>query len=218
MIWVQPSRFGAPGGGGGPTLVAGLHEGLGGGGGTTSDLDTTGANLIVITINTYSVPSSGPSDSKSNTWTELTMASDGGFHRVRVYYCYNPTVGSGHNFSTSLGYSGMGVMAFSGIASSPFDQESGASASSTTTVQPGSITPSQANTVQIFAWEHDNQVVTPSVNSGFTINGSVTPSGGNYTGGGSAYRIATSASAVNPTLTLSGTSNVLVCHLSVFKY
>jgi hypothetical protein len=88
-------------------------------GATTSGIDTTGATLLVLGVSDFT---GGPgvtiSDSKGNTWTALTAFSNSaGAMRVRIYYAWNPSVGTGHTF-TSAGtgvYTAIAASAFSGI-------------------------------------------------------------------------------------------------------
>jgi hypothetical protein len=82
---------------------------------TTSSIDTTGATLLVVTIHHYAPNAPSLSDNKSNTWS-LAHNQGAGNERTRIYYCFNPTVGSGHTFSNTgtLNYASMSVLAFSG--------------------------------------------------------------------------------------------------------
>jgi hypothetical protein len=90
--------------------------------GTTSAIDTTGATLLVAWDG--SATPSAPTDSKSNSWTGLGVSVGasgfGGF--AQAFYVANPTVGSGHTFTSTSSFSGLSIAAFSGVTtSSPFD-------------------------------------------------------------------------------------------------
>lgn len=126
---------------------------------TTSGIDTTGANLIVLCLGGYFTGSAiaTPTDSKGNTWTPLTARTPGGGSMIRFWYCYNPTVGTGHTFSTSQAgtYPTLAAEAWSGAASSPFDQENGSTGNGITKTT-GSITPTQDNELLIFAASNNN--------------------------------------------------------------
>jgi hypothetical protein len=198
------TRAGLPGpssgGGGGWSLIA--HTGIDGAGSgvTTSAIDTTSANLLVAVCNWYA--SSGSiSDSKGNIWT-LGFATSGADTQVSIYYVYNPTVGSGHTFTWSAANGPITVMAWSGSASSPADQSSGQNTAGATTVQPGSITPSQNNELVIAGVDANNNI--SSIDSGYTITDNESYTSGVSLGGAAAYLIQTTASATNPTWTLSG--------------
>ena len=108
--------------------------------GTTSGINTTGANLIVVTV-AYDTQS-GVSDSNGNTWTALTAQSGSQDGNARMYYCFNPTVGAGHTFTSAQGYGAICVSAWSGAATSPQDQQNGQynGPSPTSTIEPDRIT------------------------------------------------------------------------------
>lgn len=185
---------------------------------TTGSIDTTGANLIVGVVS--QVGTSGTySDSKGNTWTPLTQrVVSGSGAASQLHYVASPTVGSGHTFShsgTSV-YPTVAVTAWSGAAASPFDQETGNSATSGSTIAPGSLTPSQDNCVVITGFQVD-AVSYSSINGGFTASDTVTYSAGNHEAGGMAYLIQTSAAAANPTWTFTGSSSYLSSPMASFK-
>lgn len=172
---------------------------------TTDAIDTTGADLIVIEVGWYTAGTTPAlSDSKGNTWTGLTARTQGTF-RVRMFYCVSPTVGSGHTF-TAAGtdsYPEIGVLAVSGVnAADAFDQESaGGGASAATSVQPGSVTPDEANCLVVTGLVSEGSSIT--INGGYTAI-SVNNTGGANMGGGIAYLIQSSAAATNPTWSWTG--------------
>lgn len=182
--------------------IASLVEGLGSGGGTSSALNTSGADIIFVGVSSYQANAQPTlTDSKSNTWTALTASEYSGLVRTRIYYCVGPTVGSGHTFALSgaASYSGVGVAAFSGgKQTSPFDVEAGANNASTSH-QSGSVTPSEDNEIVIASVSTEISSGSWSPNGGFTLVGAVNFSGGAYWGLGLAYLIQTSAAAANPT-------------------
>lgn len=165
---------------------------------TTGAIDTTGANILIAVATSNSVVT----DSKSNTWTKLTVRNDTGGHgnECAIYYAKNPTVGSGHTFTATGGFPSIAVASFSGAdTTSPFDQENGTgSAGSVTSIQTGSVTPTQNNELLIAGLTFDVSN-TPSINSSFTITNTTDYSGGNHYGVSMAYKIQTSLSAENPT-------------------
>ncbi len=169
-------------------------------------IDTSGATLLVVTISDYTAASVSavPSDSKMNTWTSLTTHAGASNAKNTISYAANPTVGSGHIFTAtgSVAYPSICVAAFSGTATvSPFDLESGAGTSGGgTTLQPGSITPSQNNEVVIgsLGWSASGTV---SVNGGFTITDQTDYMPGAAFGAALAYLVQTTATGSNPTWT-----------------
>lgn len=210
------------GGGGSPALIA--HTAAGGTPDdvTSSAINTTGANLLVVACAHYFVNQPTITDSKGNTYTALSDYGSTGDQGIRLFYSFGGTVGSGHTFTASgtTIYPAVAVLAFSNIASSPFDAESGAF-SAPPNVAPGSITPSQANTV-IVTGLGINGLGSGSditVNSGFTITDTVPLNAANSFGVSAAYKILTAATATNP---LWGNSNIaasgMAASQAVFKY
>lgn len=168
---------------------------------TTSAIDTTGANLIIISVSQYAGSAIGSlSDNKSNTWTGLTAqagnATGGNQNQYcRLFYCYAPTVGAGHTFKwTGTNVFGtICVAAFSGSASSPFDQQNGAFGN-----VPGSVTPSVDSELVVSAVSFGSPA-TELVDSSLTITDKINYVSGGAEGGALAYIIQTTAGAVNPT-------------------
>ena len=177
------------------------------GGFTTGSIDTTGATLLVANLTYYNVAATGQlTDSKGNTWVPFAVE----FHSdtaVRLFYCSNPTVGTGHTFSVNNSqYGSLQVAAFSGVTQlAPLDvtaQSNGSSSSATG----GSLTPTNANSLMIsgLGWRNSGPSLT-GVDSGYTITDTVNPGG--VICGSLAYLIQTTATAENPTWTLSGGAN-----------
>lgn len=171
---------------------------------TSGAINTTGCDFLVVAVIDYAVsPAAVLTDSKGNTWLGLTAYTAGGaVGRVKLYYAVNPTVGSGHTFTltgTTIAATVI-VQGFSGVAlTSPFDtgKDSGSSATATS-IQPGSLTPSENNTLVVTGMAYQDTTVL-TVNSGFTITDQITYTGGDHFGGGLAHLIQTIAAAVNPT-------------------
>ncbi len=188
------------------TLIANTAKASAAGADTTTNaIDTTGANLIVINVawlngggRTMSF-----SDSKSNTWTAMPIQQQGGGLAQDSFYCYAPTVGSGHTFTASKGgsniFSSVYVQAWSGAGTSPFDQSNGAILTAVTTAEAGSITPTQSNEL-IVAYLEENEATAfaVSIGSSYTISDQITAVGGGTIGGAFAYLLQGSAAATNP--------------------
>lgn len=168
---------------------------------TSSSIDTTGSNLIVVHVADYGGTGLGTlSDSKSNTWTPLTGFSQGGGSTSQIYYCYNPTTDAAQTFtySGSAIYPSIQVMAFSNSASSPFDVENGNGQNFGSTLTTGSVSPSQDNELIVAGCSAlSGSPVISSIDSGFNylLQSTVTA---NSSAGGFAYLIQTTAGAVNP--------------------
>jgi hypothetical protein len=189
----------------GSSPVVSHSEGFGAGtGGTTSGIDTTGADTIFVEVAHQSALT--PSDSKSNTWT-LIRNHDNGFGVQNSLYRLgsgNASVGSGHTFTLTVvsGPCSVAITAFAGGATSSIDdQENSAGGIFDVTIQPGSITPSGANTLLITGctFSEDNNEPS-SIDGGFTIAASSGTVAGQF-GTGIAYLVQGSAAAANPTWT-----------------
>lgn len=180
--------------------MAAFVAGVNAGGDTTTvtsgAIDTTGANLIVVHVVSYSAGSATLSDSKGNTWTKLTDRLAGGGIRGTLFYVFNPTVGSGHTFTGGNSYPVVSVAAFSGADAAPFDVENGATGSGAT-LQPGSVTPSTANNIVVCGVSDGSTTGTPAIDSGFTEPNA--EADGAAFSGTIGYLIQTAATAQNPT-------------------
>lgn len=169
--------------------------------GTTSSIDTTGADLLVAVV-AGNVDPLTVSDNKSNTWTGLTQQTQSGSLLGRLFYVRGGTVGTGHTFDAGASFRTVGVLAFSGSATSPFDQQNGATGSSA--LSTGSITPTEDNELVIAGWALGNDANTFSVSGSFTVQVANTAVSGVTYGAALAYLIQTTAAAANPALTWSG--------------
>ena len=86
---------------------------------TTGSIETTAATLLVVWLAMDNGGTVSLSDSKSNSWTALTSSVNGSTKSI-LYYCSNPTVGTGHTFTNAgnQNYSTIYVGAFSGVQTS----------------------------------------------------------------------------------------------------
>jgi hypothetical protein len=202
---------------------------LGTTGGTTSSIDTSGANFIVVTTHYYGVTEAlnGPmslTENKSNgAPTALTQYAVSAGGAVRIYYWTNPTVGTGHTFTLdttapagSNSYSDVCVQGYSGMAtSSVFDSgtDSGANGGGTTCAN-GSITPSSGAKVVISGMVFNTAGAAASIDASMNIDGQGQPGGGTNFGYGIASLIQSTGATVNSTWTTPGTSG---CAIAAFK-
>jgi hypothetical protein len=168
---------------------------------TTSAIDTTGASLIVCAVGSTHGVSANVSDSKSNTWSSLTLRQPSSGVRHRLWYVASPVVGTGHTFTvtTSGGAPAICVTAWSGAHTSPFDVENGATTNSGTSLATGSITPSENDELVIAGISNDTAASARTIGSGFTITDDITYVAGQHKPSTQAYLIQTTAAAVNPT-------------------
>lgn len=181
-------------------------------GGTTGSITTTGADLIVIGINYQNLAVANISDSKGNTWTAVRTEQVSAFPSVvaacTLYYCSNPTVGTGHTFTTTCRFVNVFVLAVSGArtATTPLDQQNGA-ATGAASVATGSITTSVSNCLVFTVFGAFNPGAAPTITSGGT--GFTTPTGWSVPtataeAGAAAYKIETTTATENVTWNSTG--------------
>ena len=189
---------------------------------TSGAIDSTGANLLVSGLGS-SWNTKPFFDSKSNTWSQVRSELENfDFDRQASIAWSTPTsVGSGHTGShgqaLSSNYQAIVFAAFSGAAaSSPEDQTADDYISSTESIQAGSITPTEANEL-IIAVLCSRSDVEVSIDSGFTIIAQIPASESpQYRAVAMAYKIQTSAEAVNPTWSWTG-AHAAVAIIHSFK-
>ena len=185
---------------------------------TTSGIDTTGANLIVVSATSF--PIGTLTDSKSNSWTKLTTYSNGTVSvATAIFYCYAPTVGSGHTFTftQASGAPSISVIAFSGAVASPADKDNGnTSFNSTTSVSTGSITPAENNELIVSGLGGGATSGTWTANESMTNVGYLPTVSGQGYGTAIAYKMQTTAAAINPTWS-SGVSGSGAVAIASFK-
>lgn len=194
-----------------------------GGAGTTSAIDTTGSTLLVlaagyIVSSTNTAPLPTVSDSKSNIWQVVNMSAPGaGAGQLALFAAINPTVGSGHTFSCTVGFSSVAVAAFSGThATFPTGSSRGASSTTNTSLATGSLTPPINNTLLIAALAY-RDTTTVSISGGFTIAEQQPFASGSANGVVLAYLIQTSAAAANPSFSWTNSSSADGAVLAVFQ-
>ncbi len=174
---------------------------------TTNSVDTTGATLLVASIQWYPGITTDTvlTDSKSNTWNALTKKSVGGISKI-MYWSIPTSVGASHTFTSAASeiYSSLEVTAWSGThATTPFDQQNGSTFQNDATVQPGSVTPTEDNELVVCSVGITGNVTTQTalaIDGGFTIQEEINRVSNNMAGA-QAYLIQTSAAAANPTWT-----------------
>ena len=201
-------------------VVASLWEQPGTNGGTTASIDTTGCTGIFIHAAYGPYTTATMSDSKSNTYSSAILIADDNGNRSNIFYCANPTVGTGHTFTISgtAIYATLKVLACSGTNTSQTPQTSSVKGSGVT-IQPGSITPSENDMLVVTGLSSDVTFGTISPDSPFSSNyNAINDNGSTHKSNGSAREIQTTATARNPTWTYSSTSGYYkCCTMATFK-
>jgi hypothetical protein len=197
---------------------------------TSASTNMSGANLLVACITGYyadpcATPGSGGStitDSQGNTWTQVgtsrTVGSTG--HCIRysnTASCSSPPcVSATHTFTISGGHPTIQVFGFSGAASSPVDTGIAASTTaSSTSIQAGSVTPSVGGDVLLACVTGGGPLPSPSINSSFSTPLTGLSDNGSVRGAGS-YYVQSTAGAINPTWSWSGSYSV-AAGIAAFK-
>lgn len=168
---------------------------------TTPAVNTTGADLLVIGLACDPTYATTPTDSKGNTWTKAATDYTNTVE-VQLWYSVPTTVGTSHTFTAPGAVVGsIFVQAFSGAKqTSPLDQQTGNTAVSTT-IQAGSITPSNDNSLLVGLMGISAAGAPMSIDGGFTETNEQDFVGGTNYGGAMSYLIQTTATAANPTFT-----------------
>lgn len=175
---------------------------------TTAGVDTTGADFLVVAVACQDIWGGTPTDSKSNTWNELTSYTQTNV-RVRLFWSVPTSVGTSHTFTAPADAGPdqvagvLYMLAFSGgKQTTPNDQQNGANAFDTS-LACGSITPSDDDQLIISVYGVNGTGAMPvSVDNGMTEVYETAFVAGAY-GGAIAYKIQTTAAAINPTWTRS---------------
>lgn len=221
----QATRIPGPGGvGGAPVSVPIVHiisatpAGDVAASVTTAAIDDTGANVDYVFCVTQTPGTCTVTDSKGNTYSAGTISA--GTTITAQWFCSMGTVGSGHTF-TGTRSAGIFVtvfqMAFSGVNSCTIDQHNEAQVPSGTTINTGSVTPTQISELLIAATGgYNSGFDTYAVDSGFTLDTKVVS--GAILGGVTAYQIQTTIVARNPQFTVSdGANNGNSASIETFK-
>ena len=195
------------GGGGGWTLLASTIKANADGNSVTTDaIDTTGATLIVIV---EASNNSHPTPTESTGANTVNLAVTGGSTPQCSIYYINPGTHTSatHKFTASAvnAFPVLAVFAYSGgIGTLDKTANSGPDGSGST-IQPGSITPSQ-NGCLIVSGMRFSTGTSATVNSGFSTPLSATAFS---VGGSGAYLIQGTAAAINPTWTQTSSGNCM---------
>lgn len=196
---------------------------------TTSAIDTTGANLLIIyaaqyTNNTGSV---APTDSRGNTWHGLNDQYDGNSVQAQISYAYDHggaplSVGTANTFTLHNDF-GLYKAAICAIALSgsfngdPYDGQQSSATNLVSTIQAGSITPGESNAIVISGVYSTYQDVALSVDGGFTLVDQARLDGSTRWGIGIAYLAEGAATAANPTWTTNTYEGGNISGMASFK-
>ena len=171
--------------------------------GTSSEIDTTGATLLIAVYTQTGAVVPSISDSLGNQWHVFTLEDGASTALLRIAFAQNVIVGAGHTFTNTGGFSSLCVAAFSGVSGAAFLDVS--NDGTTDTIQAGSITP-PVNDSLVIAGLSYRQTSAVSIDSGFTIAEQRPFITSVAVGSALAYLIQTTATAVNPQWSWTGNS------------
>lgn len=206
--------------------LSGAHLQFGGTGTATSgtSINTTGASLIVVHIGAtaFTLGTITITDSRGNTYATLTSQSSTGGVKAfsQIVYISAPLTSATHTFTATVGGSpfvlnySIEVQAYTGslTSGSPFDVQNGTT-NTVATIQPGSVTPTQAGSLVVSGYGGTTAAPAASIDSSFTITDSL--SGGPKSA--LAYIVQGAAAAVNPTWSSNNGSGDEAAVIAVFK-
>lgn len=195
------------------------------GGGTSPAIDTTGADFIFVGLacahSQMNAVWGSFSDSKSNIYVTGSPQQVDGSNNADVsgIWVINPTVGSGHTFTFGGGnqLQSMCVAAYKRANSGHDVNSAGGNSAGAFTVQPGSVTPNQNNSLIISVATIVQVGPTLSINQGFTIRENQPLVSGQTYGCMLNDLFQATAAAVNPTITSNMNGNGMGAITFVFK-
>ncbi len=163
-----------------------------------------------------------PTDSKSNTWVRAAFTVSSNVTSYIYYACASTgafATDVAHTFSDNPAagnYPSVYVQAWSGSHSSPLDQAiCSALSTAVTSVQAGSITPTQDGELIFALFGLDGVISSAAIDSGFTETDFNASNAGAF-GGSNAYLIQGTAAAVNPTWTWASATHAQATIASFF--
>ena len=137
---------------------------------TSTAIDTTGADFIIVGVNGSLDGTTDITDSESNTWVYLGQVSSA----LKCWLVFDPTTSASHTFTYSENGSGPQIVvgAYSGSDGGPYDVQSSNGVFSST-ISPGSLTPAEDNSLLVTIAGNFNGTFS-SIDSSFTIQEAAT--------------------------------------------
>lgn len=192
-----------------------------GGTATTAAMNCAGANFLVAAVANYNSDSSATTvtDSSGNTWTALTnyFSTDSALANLAFWYKANATVSGSQTASVTGSYAAITAACFRVVkTSSPLDQETGSNdVDATMPMSTGSIT-TTANGDLLMAAVASNNIGSVSIDNSFTVLDTTVFLLPGY-GLTMAYKIQSTAAAINPAFTLGTATGNGATAISSFK-
>lgn len=179
-------------------------------GGTSAAIDTTGADLIIFAAVQDFAAAFTVSDNQGNTYTDTAMgiSTGNGDAKTALFVCFSPTTSATHTFTIGGGtfHQAANILAVrSGLSLDVTATSTNNTAS--TTIAPGSVTPSSSPAMVIsIVGASGAPGGSFSIDSGMTISDQ--NGGANHYFVALAYKFQSSAAAISPTWTASGSCSM----------
>lgn len=175
---------------------------------TTAAINTTGATALVACAT--GLPGYSLTDSASNTWTTAITKTNN--HITTLYYVTTPNTSASHTFTITQTAKSATLQVIAASGTGPLDgaavgNDTGGN-SGLTSVQPGSITPAQANDGFYTCFGVDT-AGSYTINGIFTVTDQSNFNGGCCFGGAMAWATEGNTTAQNPTWSESGSGTRL---------
>ena len=188
---------------------------------TSSSINTSGANLIIINVGFYKGINNplAPTDSNSNTWLTPGPVTVAGDFVNEIFLVTNPIVGSGHTFTfgDNSTFPSFEVEAWSFVDGTNTDANSNNGGGvAATTLSTGSITPPDNGSLVIAGCMVVDTVGTipTAIDSSFTLGDTEAIVAGQCQGSGIAYYVQPTSAAVNPTFTFNNSTRAAATIIS----
>jgi hypothetical protein len=187
---------------------------------TTSPIDTTGADLIVVHVGCQNAVAS-ITDNAGNSYTTAVSYQNPNTSRSTILYAWDVDTHTSHTFQVTVAgnYPTIQVSAYSGslTTSDPLDQVSGYATTIQQAMQPGAIVPAVANSLFVTGVDAGGNSVPYVIDSGFTILDQAYPDlSGSVTA--HAYLVSPDTSSINPTWTMTPQLYYVdACSMACFK-
>lgn len=197
---------------------------------TVTGMDITGASLLIVAVHYLFSGTAGnftvsSTSNPSGNWHSLTAygaSASNGF--TQIFYCYGPATSSSEIFTitqtANSDYWSMNCAAFSGTFSTSDILQAGSdvgavSSGGVASFQPGSVTPSVTGALVITTLTGGGGLgVSFSVDS--AMANAAPQFNGNGVDGGLAYLIDSTTNPINPTWTLSSSSESMTASIAIF--
>lgn len=185
------------------------------GGGTSSPIDTTGANVILFLIVQDFANSFSPSDNQGNSYSASVGRAEPGLNaKFGIFYLLNPTTSASHTFTITGGGLSAGIVIALRTAISADATTTGNGTASGTTVQAGSVTPGGSPAMVVSGMCYSGAVgATDSIDLGFTSYDNPLVGSVHY-GCALGYKFQAAAAAINPTWTCSSTADLAAVNMT----